>query len=142
MAGSKKRDRSKEASARVVLCFYCDVLFTQSDTERVNKTIDKIEHRFSSYTEINEQDGKRDRTKEEVFLHENNIALNELPLEKVNQLWLKNHRSVLKKKPNGTDIHCIVCQIKYIIREFLNRYDVPVKNFLENDSSKHKFWTV
>ena len=94
--------------------------FTQSDTERVNKTVDKIERRFASFNEVKEAEGKRDRTKEEVFLHENKIALDELPLEDINKLWLKKHRSALKKE---------------------SKKDVSLQRFMEKDSSKQKFWT-
>ena len=95
--------------------------FTQSDTERVNKTVDKVEKRFTKFNETKEAAGKRDRTKEEVFLHENRVALDELPLEDINQLWLKSHRATLKKHSST---------------------DVSVKRFMEKDSSKHKFWTI
>ena len=61
--------------------------FSQSDTERVNKTVDKIERRFTNFNESHEGDGKRDRTKEEVFPHANRIAMDELPLEEINKLY-------------------------------------------------------
>ena len=48
------------------------------DTERVNKTLDKIERRFAKYNETQEEKGKRDRTKEEVFLHENHVVMKDL----------------------------------------------------------------
>ena len=95
--------------------------FTQSDTERANKTVAKIQQRFTRFNETHEEQGKCDRTKEEVFLYENRIAMDELPLEDINRLWLKTHRSVLKKK---------------------SERDVSIDRFLEKDSSKHKFWTI
>ena len=60
--------------------------FTQSDTERANKTVAKIEQRFTRFNETHEEQGKCDRTKEEVFLYENRIAMDELPLEDINRL--------------------------------------------------------
>ena len=59
--------------------------FSQSDTERVNKTVDKIERRFTNFNQSHEGNGKRDRTKEEVFLDENRIAMDESPLEEINK---------------------------------------------------------
>ena len=94
---------------------------SQSDTERVNKTVDKIERRFTKYDETNEEQGKRDRTKEEVFLHENRIGMVDLPLEDINKLWLKKHRPTLKKK---------------------SQKDVSINKFMEKDSSKQLFWTI
>ena len=43
------------------------IRFSQADTERVVKTIWKIEQRFSNFTEIDEAKGKRDRAKQEIF---------------------------------------------------------------------------
>ena len=38
------------------------------------KTIRKVEQRFPNYTEIDKAKGKRDRTKQEIFLHENYVS--------------------------------------------------------------------
>ena len=85
------------------------------------KTIRKTETRFAGYDETKEQQGKRDRAKEEIFLRENRVALEDLPLEKINQLWLKSHLPSLKKT---------------------SKRDVAVENWLEKDCSKHKFWST
>ena len=77
----------------------------------------KIEPRFYQYTEIDEQD----RAKQEVFLHENSVALTKLPMEKLNQNWLKRHRPSLKKdsrsNPNSLT--------KFIQNFFKKRYLKP-----------------
>ena len=95
------------------------IRFTQSDTEREVKTIRKTETRFAGYDEIKEQAGKRDRAREEIFIRENQVPLNDLPLEEFNQEWLKSHRPALKKK---------------------SEKDVAIENYLEKDVAKHKFW--
>ena len=59
------------------------------------KTIREVEGRFSNYNEVNEMKGKRDRAKQEIFLHENTVRLDQLPLEDLNQFWLKNQRPSL-----------------------------------------------
>ena len=94
------------------------------DTERVVKTIRKVERRFTNYTEINEQQRKRDRGKQEIFLHENKGALNALPIEESHQNWIKNHRPSLKKDNR-------------------NKHDaISIKSFLANDSSNLKFLEI
>ena len=74
------------------------VRFTQSDTERGVKTIRKVESRFSAFNEIKLAAGKRDRAEQEVFLHENPVATGDLPMEALNQVWLKKHLAALKSK--------------------------------------------
>ena len=97
------------------------IRFTQADTERVVKTIRKTETRFAGYDEIKEQDGKRDRAMEEIFLRENRVPLRELPLEDFNQEWLKSHRPALKKN---------------------SKKDVAIETFFKNDIAKQQFWTA
>ena len=97
------------------------IRFTQADTERVVKTIRKTEPRFTAYNEIKEKEGKQDRAGEEVFLRENRVPIGELPLEELNQEWLKTHRAALKTK---------------------SKKDVAIQNYLKNDISKIKFWTA
>ena len=88
------------------LCFILSkiglIRFTQSDTERVVKTIRKTETRFAGYNEIKQQSGKRDRAMEEIFLRENRIPLSELPLEDFNQEGFISHRLALKKLATKT----------------------------------------
>ena len=98
------------------------IRFTQSDTERVVKTIRKTETHCAGYDEIKELKGKRDRAKEEIFLRENRVPISELPLEEFNQQWLKSHRPALKKK--------------------ISKKDVAIENYLKNDIAKQKFWTA
>ena len=75
--------------------------FTQADTERAVTVIRKVEPRFASYNEVKEDKGKRDRAQQEIFLHENKVALEDLPLERLNQKWLRYHLPSLKKKSDG-----------------------------------------
>ena len=95
------------------------IRFTQSDTERVVKTVRKTETRFAGYDEVKESNGKRDRAKEEIFLRENQVPLNDLPLEELNQAWLKKHLPALKSQSNR---------------------DVTVENYLSSDTLKQQFW--
>ena len=83
--------------------------------------IRKTETRFAGYEEIKEQDGKRDRAMEEIFLRENRVPLRELPLEDFNQEWLKSHRPALKKN---------------------SKKDVAIETFFKNDIAKQQFWTA
>ena len=83
------------------------------------KTIREVEGRFSNYNEVNEMKGKRDRAKQEIFLHENTVRLDQLPLEDLNHIWLKNHLPSVKKNGEGKQV-CI-------------------DNFLKSDISKAKF---
>ena len=73
------------------------ILKTQADTERVVKTIREVEDRFSNYNEVHEMKGKRDRANQEIFLHENSVRLDQLPLEELNQCWLKCYLPSEKK---------------------------------------------
>ena len=93
--------------------------FTQSDTERGVKTIRKVESRFSAFNEIKLAAGKRDRAEQEVFLHENPVAIGDLPLEALNQVWLKKHLLALKSK---------------------SLKNISVNRRIERDESKAKFF--
>ena len=97
------------------------IRFTQSDTERVVKTVRKTETRFAGYDEVKESEGKRDRAKQEVFLRENQVPLADLPLEALNKEWLKSHLPALKSK---------------------SKRDVTVENYISNDTPKHQFWKL
>ena len=88
----KMRDRKSESSSRLVQCYYCGVEKSQ---------------------------GKRDRAKEEIFLRENQVPLDDLPLEGLNKEWLKTHLPALKSKSNR---------------------DVTVENYISNATPKHQFW--
>ena len=95
------------------------IQFTQSDIERVVKTVRKTETRFTGYNEVKESEGKRDHAKEEIFLRENQVPLDDLPLEELNKEWLKTHLPALKSKSNR---------------------DVTVENYISNITPKHQFW--
>ena len=69
----------------------------QADTERVVKTIRKVEPRFSGFDEVKESKGARDRAQQEIFLNENKVALESLPLEELFDSWTQSHRPSLKK---------------------------------------------
>ena len=97
--------------------------FSQADTERVVKVIRKVEPRFASYTEVKEANGKRDRALQEIYLHENKVALEDLPLEMLNQKWLKHHLPSLKKISEGSR-------------------SKSIETFLKKDKSKARFFTM
>ena len=97
------------------------IRYTQADTERVVKTIRKVEKRFSGFDEVKEASGKRDRAAQEIFIHENPVALSELPLDKLHKKWVQTHKSSLKKKKAAKAS--------------------TIENFLKNDSSKARFLT-
>jgi len=102
------------------------IRFTQSDTERVVKSQRKTEPRFAAFNELKETEGKRDRAKQEIFLKENPIALNDLPLEEFNQRWLKSHYPSLKKNRKSVKDTC----------------GSSMKNFLKKDRTKAKFLSM
>ena len=83
------------------------------------KTVRKTETRFAGYDEVKKSEGKRDRAKEEIFLRENQVPLDNLPLEELNQEWLKTHLPALISKSNR---------------------DVTVENYISNATPKHQFW--
>ena len=56
------------------------ILKTQSDTERVVKTIRKVEGRFANYNEAKESKGKRDCANQKIFFMK-------IMLDLVNFLW-------------------------------------------------------
>ncbi len=70
---------------------------SQADTERVVKTIRKVEPRFASFNEVKESKGARDRAQQEIFLHENKVALEKLPLDELFDAWSQSHLPSLKK---------------------------------------------
>ena len=70
---------------------------SQADTERVVKTIRKVEPRFSGFNEVKESKGARDRAQQEIFLYENKVALEKLPLDALFDTWTQSHRPSLKK---------------------------------------------
>ena len=70
---------------------------SQADTERVVKTIRKVEPRFASFNEVKESKGARDRAQQEIFLHGNKVALKKLPLDELFDAWSQSHLPSLKK---------------------------------------------
>ena len=84
------------------------------------KTIRKIEPRFSNYNEIHEKKGRPDRAKKEIFIHENSVAMTKLPLEKLNQNWLKRHLPSLKRDSRSKNL------------------SLAVQSFIKNDTSSLK----
>ena len=73
------------------------LLLSQADTERVVKTIRKVEPRFASFNEVKESKGARDRAQQEIFLHENKVALEKFPLNELFDAWSQSHLPSLKK---------------------------------------------
>ena len=92
--------------------------FTQADTERVVKTIRKVEGRFEGFDEVKFNAGSRDRANQEMFLRENPVALSNLPLEKIYKTWRKKHQPSLKTQ---------------------SKKNVSVSHFKKNDKSKAQF---
>ena len=70
---------------------------SQADTERVVKTIWKVEPRFASFNEVKESKGARDRAQQEIFLYENKVALGKLPVNELFDTWTQSHLPSLKK---------------------------------------------
>ena len=70
---------------------------SQADTERVVKTICKVEPRFAGFNEVKESKGARDRAQQEIFLHENKVALEKLPLDQLFDVWTQSHQASLNK---------------------------------------------
>ena len=62
---------------------------SQACTERVVKLIRIIERRFPAFNEKDLADEKRDRCLKEVFLCDNSIALDKLPLAEYEKAWKK-----------------------------------------------------
>ena len=69
----------------------------QADTERVVKTIRKLEPQFSSFERVKKSKGARDRAQQEIFLHENKVALEKFPLDELFDSWSQSHLLSLKK---------------------------------------------
>ena len=69
---------------------------SQACTERVVKLIRQIEPHYAGYYETGLAQGKRDRCMQEVFLCDNSIAIDKLPLDEYEKEWMKNHRSAAK----------------------------------------------
>ena len=94
---------------------------SQSDTERVVKTLRVVEPRFSGFDERKLQDGKRDRCMQEIFLRDNQIALDKLPLDDYEQEWRKKH------------LHCAKIDARS------RRDSISVTNYLSEESSSLLF---
>ena len=75
---------------------------TQADTEKVVKTLVKVEPRFAKCNEVKESKGARDRAQQEIFLHENRVALKKLPLDELVNAWSQSHLPSLKKNDGKT----------------------------------------
>ena len=71
---------------------------SQADTERVVKTIRRVETRFAGFNEVKESKGARDRAQQEIFLYENKMAMEKLPLDELFDVWTQSHQPSLKKK--------------------------------------------
>ena len=65
--------------------------------------------------------GKRDRASQEIFIHENPIALRDLPMDNLHKKWLQAHKSSLKKNAAAKAL--------------------SIQTFLRKDTSKARFRT-
>ena len=94
---------------------------SQSDTERVVKIVRDVEPRFSGFNETKLKEGKRDRCMQEVFLCDNKIALDKLPLDDYETEWRLKHLHIGKKDSRSRPD------------------DIAISNFLKDDSSSLLF---
>ena len=67
------------------------------------KTIRKVEPRFAGFNEVKESKGARDRAQQEIFLYENKVALEKLPLDALFDKWTQSHRPSLKKNEGKSE---------------------------------------
>jgi len=94
---------------------------SQSDTERDVKIVRRVEPRFSNFNETKLKNGKRDRCMQEIFLCDNPIALNKLPLDEYEKEWRSTH------------FHCGKIDARAL------EEDVSINNFLKAESSSLLF---
>ena len=55
----------------------------------VGKSFKLPEFQTTGVNEVHEMKGKRDRANQEIFLHENYVRIDQLPLEELNQMISK-----------------------------------------------------
>ena len=55
-----------------------------------------MEPRFTTFNEVKEQKGARDRPQQEIFLCENKVALQELPLDDLFDRWTQKQDAKAK----------------------------------------------
>ena len=65
----------------------------QSDTEIAVKVVRRVEPCFAGFDKVQLKEGKRDRAMQEVFICENSITIEKLPLKTFEQEWNKTHLS-------------------------------------------------
>ena len=75
---------------------------SQACTERIVKLLRKIEPRFAGFNETKLALGKRDRCAQEVFLCDNKIALNKLPLRSYERFWNKSVVKIDRRSRDDT----------------------------------------
>ena len=63
---------------------------------------DSSGHGFASFNEVKEANGARDRAQQEIFLCENKVALQELPLDALFDAWTQSHYPTLKMKAGNS----------------------------------------
>ena len=97
------------------------VKLSQACTERVVKKIRVVEPRFAGFNETKLANGKRDRCMQEVWLCDNSIAIDKLPLREFEQEWRRTHLASIKKDKRSKD------------------YDVAISNFLDKEVSSLLF---
>ena len=52
---------------------------------------------LAAFNEVKEAKGARDRAQQEIFLYENKVAMEKLPVDGLFDLWIQSHRPSLKK---------------------------------------------
>ena len=97
---------------------------SQACTERVVKRIRVVKPRFAGFNETKLAKGKRDRCIQEVWLCDNAIAINKLPLGEFEQQWRRTHLPSVKKDERSKD------------------YDVASSKFLDKEVSSLLFLEV
>ena len=80
----------------------------------------KIAKRFCGFDEVKEASCKRDRGAQEIFLHQNKVSLQDLPLSDLHQAWMRKHMPSLKFKVGGKP--------------------VSISNFIKQNKSKAQFF--
>ena len=126
--GKKKKQKFKIAFDIVILSncnFVSRCIFLRGNLVLNFFSPERLSNCFSifpiKYTEIQVANGKRDRAKQEIFLHENSVALSKVPLEELNQNWLNNYRSSLKRDARARP------------------ESISIEIFLQNNTSTLKF---
>ena len=87
------------------------------------KVVRRIEPRFAGFDEVKLNEGKKDRAMQEVFICENSIAIDKLPIKEFEEERNRTHFSTWKKDSRARED------------------DVSISNYLKKDISSLLFFT-